>query len=127
MTDLDEGLKKPTAEEFLRKAVEELGGPNAWDDGMAEFYKAATRLWDEYDTLVEKYPDKSTRAGSPLSTHLPRNSASARKWASSAKGGYQDKSQTVQRDGGSSRMESWRCTAPSKKLIRLLTFACLVL
>ena len=27
---------------------------------------------------------ESTRAGSPLSTHLPRNSASARKWASSA-------------------------------------------
>ena len=63
MTDPDEGLKKPTAEEFLRKAVEELGGPNAWDDGMAEFYKAATRLWDEYDVLVEKYPDKWVAVG----------------------------------------------------------------
>ena len=35
-----------------------MGGPAAWDDGMAEFYKAATRLWDEHDALVEKYPDK---------------------------------------------------------------------
>ena len=58
MTDPDEGLTKLTAEEFLRKAVEELGGPNVWDDGVVEFYKAATRLWDEYDTLVGKYPDK---------------------------------------------------------------------
>ena len=40
-----------------------MGGPNAWDDGMAEFYKAATRLWDEYDTLVEKYPDKWVAMG----------------------------------------------------------------
>ena len=40
MTDPDEGLTKLTAEEFLRKAVEELGGPNVWDDGVVEFYKA---------------------------------------------------------------------------------------
>ena len=63
MTDPDEGLTKLTAEEFLRKAVEELGGPNVWDDGVVEFYKAATRLWDEYDTLVGKYPDKWVAMG----------------------------------------------------------------
>ena len=63
MTDLDESLNNPTAEEFLRKAVEELGGPTVWDDGMAEFYKAATRLWDEYDALMEKYPDKWVAVG----------------------------------------------------------------
>ncbi len=63
MTDPDESLKKPTAEEFLRTVVEELGGPNAWDDGMAEFYKASTRLQDEYDALMEKYPDKWVAVG----------------------------------------------------------------
>ena len=63
MTDPDDGLTKLTAEEFLRKAVEELGGPNAWDDGVVEFYKAATRLWDEYDVLVGKYLDKWVAMG----------------------------------------------------------------
>ncbi len=58
MTDPDDGLNRPTDEEFLRKAIEELGGPMAWDDGMAEFYKAASRLGGKYDALVEKYPDK---------------------------------------------------------------------
>lgn len=63
MTDPNEGLKKPAAEEFLRKAVEELGGPIVWGDGMAEFYKAATRLQDDYDVLVKKYPDKWVAVG----------------------------------------------------------------
>ena len=63
MTDPDEGLKKHTGEEFLRKAVEELGGPTAWDDGVVEFYKAATRLQDDYDVLVKKYPDKWVAVG----------------------------------------------------------------
>ena len=63
MTDPDDSLNNPTEEEFLRKAVEELGGPTVWDDGMAEFYKASTRLWDEYDALVEKYPDKWVAMG----------------------------------------------------------------
>ena len=37
--DPDEGQKDFTGEEFLRKAIKELGGPNA----MAEVHKAATR------------------------------------------------------------------------------------
>ena len=63
MTGSDDALNQHADEEFLRKAVEELGGPTAWDDGVVDFYKAANRLWDEYDVLVERYPDKWVAMG----------------------------------------------------------------
>ena len=63
MTDLDDGLKQLTEEDFLRKAIEEMGGPGAWVNGMSEFYKAVSRLWNEYDALVQEHPDKWVAMG----------------------------------------------------------------
>ena len=63
MTVPDDGPKQLTGKDFLRKAVEEIGGPTAWLDGMGEFYEAVTRLWDEYDALMKKHPDKWVAMG----------------------------------------------------------------
>ena len=58
MTDSDESLKKLMDEEYARKIFEEMGGVEVFLKEMEEFHDAVTRLWDEYDTLMEKYPDK---------------------------------------------------------------------
>ena len=58
MTDPDEGLKKLMDEEYARKVFEEMGGLEVFLREMEEFHDAVTRLWDEHDTLMEKYPDK---------------------------------------------------------------------
>ena len=63
MTGADGGQEKLSEEDFLREAIEELGGSGAWAGGMSEFYSAATRLWKEYDELVQKHPDKWVAMG----------------------------------------------------------------
>ena len=63
MTDPDEGLKKFMDEEYARKIFEEMGGVEVFLKEMKEFHDAVTRLWGEYDTLMEKYPDKCVAMG----------------------------------------------------------------
>ena len=58
MTAADEGLKKLMDEEYAREVIFGDGGVEVFLREMEEFHDAVTRLWDEYDTLMEKYPDK---------------------------------------------------------------------
>ena len=58
MTDPDEGLKKLMDEDYAREVILGDGGVGVFLKEMKEFHDAVTRLWDEYDTLMEKYPDK---------------------------------------------------------------------
>ncbi len=63
MTDLDEGLKKFMDEDYAREIILGDGGVEVFLKEMEEFHDAVTRLWDEYDTLMEKYPDKWVAMG----------------------------------------------------------------
>ena len=58
MTDPDEGLKQLMDEEYAREVILGDGGVEVFIREMEEFHDAVTRLWDEFDTLMEKYPDK---------------------------------------------------------------------
>ena len=58
MTDPDEGLKKLMDEDYAKEVILGDGGIEVFLKEMKEFHDAVTRLWDEYDTLMEKYPDK---------------------------------------------------------------------
>ena len=58
MTDPDEGLKQLMDEEYARKVILGDGGVEVFLKEMEEFHDAVTRLWDEFDALMEKYPDK---------------------------------------------------------------------
>ena len=58
MTDPDGGLKKLMDEEYAREVILGDGGVEAFLKEMEEFHDTVTRLWDEYDALMEKHPDK---------------------------------------------------------------------
>ena len=58
MTDPDEGVKQLMDEEYAREVILGDGGVEVFIREMEEFHDAVTRLWDEFDTLMEKYPDK---------------------------------------------------------------------
>ena len=58
MTDPDEGVKQLMNEEYAREVILGDGGVEVFIREMEEFHDAVTRLWDEFDTLMEKYPDK---------------------------------------------------------------------
>ncbi len=58
MTDADEGLKQFMDKEYAREVILGNGGVEVFLKEMEEFHEAVTRLWDEHDTLMEKYPDK---------------------------------------------------------------------
>ena len=63
MTDSDESLKQLMDEEYARDIFEEMGGVEVFIREMQEFHDTVTRLWDEYDALMEKYPDKWVAMG----------------------------------------------------------------
>ena len=58
MTDPDEGLKQLMDEDYAREVILGDGGVEVFLREMQEFHDTVTRLWDEYDTLMEKYPDR---------------------------------------------------------------------
>ena len=58
MTDPDEGLKQLMDEDYAREIILGDGGVEVFLKEMEEFHEAVTRLWDEYDALIEKHPDK---------------------------------------------------------------------
>ena len=63
MTDPDEGLKQLMDEDYAREVILGDGGVEVFLKEMQEFHDAVTRLWDEYDALMEKYPDKWVAMG----------------------------------------------------------------
>ena len=58
MTDPDEGLKQLMDEDYAREVILGDGGVEVFLREMQEFHDTVTRLWDEYDTLMERYPDR---------------------------------------------------------------------
>ena len=58
MTDPDESLKQLMDEDYAREVILGDGGVEVFLREMQEFHDTVTRLWDEYDTLMEKYPDR---------------------------------------------------------------------
>ena len=45
-------------EDYAREVILGDGGVEVFLREMQEFHDTVTRLWDEYDTLMEKYPDR---------------------------------------------------------------------
>jgi hypothetical protein len=58
MTDPGEGMKQLMDEDYAREVILGDGGVEVFLREMQEFHDTVTRLWDEYDTLMEKYPDR---------------------------------------------------------------------
>ena len=50
-------------EAWIRKVIEEMGGPRAINEGLREFRRRIDRLWQERPVLLEKYPDKWVAMG----------------------------------------------------------------
>ena len=49
---------KPELREEVEAMIERSGGKEAWLQGMREFHEAGIRLNDEYDSLLERFPNK---------------------------------------------------------------------
>ena len=63
MTDPNDGLKKLMDEDYAREVILGDGGVEVFLKEMEEFHDAVTRLWDEYDALMKKHPDKWVAVG----------------------------------------------------------------
>lgn len=57
-TSIDKLNMKPELREEVERFVAEMGGKEAWLDGMRKFEEACIRLNDEYDSLLERFPNK---------------------------------------------------------------------
>ena len=57
-TSIDRFNMKPELREEVERFVAEMGGIEKMRKGMREFHEACIRLNDEYDSLLERYPNK---------------------------------------------------------------------
>ena len=55
---IDRLNRKPELREEVEMFVAKMGGKEAMLKGMQEFHEACVRLYGEYDSLLEKYPNK---------------------------------------------------------------------